>query len=223
MKSISVSKFLLGAVAITISTSAYADLLYTFNSDVEGFQNVTWQVSNPAGWAGVPAVRQNHTAGDWQMMMTKEFSWEAGGGSANQQLEMQALANQGANAHLSFDVMVDGTSFPVGVATWYNFNVVGNSDGGASWTQIENLFTVSGWHNADDPALFTQHVDLAFSAIGWQAGDSWFQLWTGANSASAAPVNFFLDNVNCYVVPEPSTFALAGLGALALLIARRRK
>jgi hypothetical protein len=152
--------------------------------------------------------------------LTKEFSWQAGGGSANQQIEMQALANAGSR--ISFDVMVDGTSFPAGTAMWYNFNVVGNSDGAVGWTQLENLFTVSGWHNADDPTLFTQHIDLAFSALGWQAGDSWFQLHTGSNSDGAAPVNFFLDNVNCYVVPEPSTFALAGLGLAALLIRRRK-
>jgi hypothetical protein len=220
MKHTNIPKFLLGAVAaVVISASAHANLSYTFNSDAEGFQNVAWQATSPAGWAGVPTVKQTHTAGNWQMQLTKEFSWEAGGGSGNQQVEMQALANAGA--HISFDVMVDGASFPAGMATWYNFNVVGNSDGAASWTQIENLFTVSGWHNADDPTLITQHIDLAFSALGWAAGDSWFQLWTGSNSDGAVPVNFYLDNVNCYVVPEPSMLALAGLGVAALLIRRR--
>jgi hypothetical protein len=209
--------------AVGLTTAANADLLYTFNTDVEGFQNVSWQAPAPIGWPGIPAVQQTHTAGDWQMLLTKEFSWGVGGGSANQQLEMRALANQGANAHLAFDLMIDGTSFPAGVATWYNFNVVGNSDGAAGWTQKENLFTVSGWHNADDPTLLIMHIDQPFSYFGWEPGDSWFQLWTGANSATGVPVNFFLDNVTAYaVVPEPSILALASLGTAALLMLRRK-
>jgi hypothetical protein len=221
MKHYSVSTTL-GILCAFGITSAQADLLYTFNTDAEGFQNVTWQAAGPLGWAGAPSIKQNHTAGGWQMMMTKEFSWEAGGGAANQQLEMQAMASQGANAHLAFDLMIDGTSFPAGASTWYSFNVVGNSDGSAGWTQKEDLFTVSGWHNADDPTLITMHIDQPFSFFGWQPGDTWFQLWTGANSDGAVPVNFYLDNVIAYATPEPSTLALVALGA-TLLISRRRK
>ena len=157
------------------------------------------------------------------MQLTKEFDWQAGGGSANQQVEMQSLANLGGR--LAFDIMIDGGSFPAGVSGWFNFNVVGNSDGSAGWTQQENLFTASGWHNADDATLITLHVDNPFSFYGWQPGDSWFQLWTGCNSDGAVPVNFYIDNVNAYsvAVPEPTTLALAGVGSVALLLARRRK
>ena len=45
---------------------------------------------------------------------------------------------------------------------------------------------------------------------------------TSANSDGAVPVDFFLDNVSGYMVPEPFPLALAGLGAAALLIFRRR-
>jgi MYXO-CTERM domain-containing protein len=218
------SNTVLTVIAVVgLTASANADLLYTFNTDVEGFQNVSWQAASPVGGPGVPTVQQTHTASGWQMLLTKEFAWGAGGGSANQQLEMQALANQGANAHLAFDVMVDGASFSPGAGTWYQFNVVGNSDGAAGWSQTENLFPVPGnWHNADDATLIAMHVDLTFAQMGWQPGDTWFQLYTGANS-SASPVNFYLDNVTAYaVVPEPSLFALAGLGAAVLLIRRRK-
>jgi hypothetical protein len=210
------------AAALGLCASASADLTYTFNTDVEGFQNVSWQATAPVGWSGIPAVQQTHTAGGWQMLLTKEFSWGVGGGNANQQTAMQALANLGDNAHLSFDVMVNGTSFPAGVAMWYQFNVVGNSDGAHGWTQHENIFTISGWHNADDATLLTMHIDQPFSYFGWEPGDSWFQLHTGSNSDAANPVNFFLDNLTVYAIPEPSIFALAGLGAAALLVFRRK-
>src|ERR1035437_1728321 len=97
MKLLGISLIITATVGFT--SAANADLAYTFNSGVEGFQNVAWQSTAPAGWSGVPAIQQTHTAGGWQMLLTKEFSWGAGGGNANQQLEMQALANQGANAH----------------------------------------------------------------------------------------------------------------------------
>jgi hypothetical protein len=212
---------LLGAaVAVAMSGSAYADLYYGFNTDAEGFQNVTWQ-AGPAGWATAPTVRQSHTAGGWQAFMTKEFSWEAGGGSANQQVEMQTLANMG-NARIAFDLMVDGGSFPAGASTWFQFAAIGNSDGVGGWTQVDDLFApAGGWHDADVPTLITLHVDRALSDFGWNPGDTWFQLWTVANSDGAVPVNFYLDNVNAYAVPEPSVLALAGLGALLLI--RRRK
>src|SRR5512137_3020533 len=121
------------AAAAGLCASASANLTYTFNSDVEGFQNVSWQATAPVGWSGIPTVKQTHTAGAWQMLLTKEFSWGAGGGSGNQQLDMQALANKGDISRLSFDVMVDGTSFPAGVAGWFQFNIAGNSDGASGW------------------------------------------------------------------------------------------
>lgn len=212
---------LLAIAATGLAANANADLFYTFGTDVEGFQNVTWQATAPVGWPGLPTVRQNHTAGGWQMLLTKEFSWGTGGGSANQQLEMQALANSG-NARISFDMMVDGASFLPGVATWFQLGVVGNSDGAAGWTQLSDIFTVSGWHNGDDQTLLTMHFDYSFAQLGWQPGDTWFQFWTGANSDAAAPVNFYLDNVTLYAVPEPAMAAFLGLGALMLLIRRPR-
>jgi len=204
------------AATMAFAAAASANLVYTFDTDVEGFSGVTWQPTSPTGWPGIPTVQQNHTAGGWQMVMTKEFSWTPGGGVPIQQVEMQNLANTGG-AYLGFDVMAGFNSFPPGVPTWYQLWIVGNSDGAAGWTQSQ---LIDAYQNPGQGDLRTWHFVLPFSALGWQPGDTWFQFWTGANSDAAVPVNFYLDNVVAFI-PEPSIFALAGLG-VALLIFRRR-
>ncbi len=208
-----------GLLAICIPASA--DLLYTFNTDVEGFQNAAWSATGPAGWAGGAAIRAVNTNGGWTLGSgggpMKEFSWSAGGGVPVQQLEMQALAASG-NGHFAFDLMLDGTSFPQ-VGTWYSINIAGNS-GVGGWKQIEKL-TGDAWHNAGDNALLTYHFDYTFAQLGWTGTADWYQIFFGANSDPDKPIGFYIDNVRAYVVPEPATLALAGLAA-ALLIFRRR-
>lgn len=212
MKKLCVSSIL---VLLLFTTTSIAEILtYTFDAEVEDFQNVTWQETNPVGWADTPTIQMAHTAGGWQVQMLKEFAWGPGGGSDNQQLAMQANANDPLS-RIAFDVMVDGGSFTPGVATWYQLIMVGNSDGAAGWTQTQ---LTDSWHDADDPTLVTWHFDLPFADLGWEPGDTWFQLWMGSNSDAASTANYYVDNV--VITPEPTTMVLLGLGGLLL---RRRK
>lgn len=196
--------------------------MYHFDSDVEGFQNVSWQATAPVGWSGLPGtVMSTHTTGGWQMQLVKEFDWQAGGGQPNQQVAMQQLANLGPDARLSFDIMVDGASFTPDISSWFQLNTVGNSDGSQGWTQSMLPFP-TGWHEANNAQLITLHVDQPFSYWGWEPGDNWFQLWIGSNSDGAMTVNFYLDNVMAYVIPEPGSATLFGVGLAVLLALRRR-
>jgi hypothetical protein len=205
------------AIAAAGTLTAPAAMTFDFSGGLDGFQNVAL-VSGPSGWAGAPTAQHTHSLGGWQVQMTKEFSWGPGGGNENQQLAMQALANSG-NGRFRLDVMVDGASFPTGAATWFQFWLVGNSDGAAGWTQLQ---VVDSYQNEGQADLRTWTIDRSFSQMGWGPGDTWFQIHSGSNSDAAVPVNFYLDNVVVYV-PEPGSLGFAVLGGLALLVSRRRR
>lgn len=189
-----------------------ADVSYLFDSGAQGFANVNWS-------AGQLAIQQNVANGGWTMGggggPTVDFGGLGVGG------DIETIAATG-NGRVAFDIYVNGSSFNPGAGVWYSLNMAGNSGGPVNWTQIEKL-SGDAWHNPDDATLFSTHVDKSFAEIGWAAGDGWFQLFWGSNSDGAQPVGFYLDNVTIYqVVPEPSTFALAGLGAVVLYLLRRR-
>lgn len=211
------------ALSCTLGANAQLSFTYTFDRNAQGFQNFTWSATGPAGWSGGAAIQATPAVGGWTLggsfNFMNEFSFASGAQPA-----MQALSASG-NGRVSFDLIVDGSSFNPGVANWYNVNIAGNSAGANGWTQVEKI-SGDGWHNADDNALYSTHVDYSFAQLGWQNTEDatgWFQLYFGANSASDFPVKFYIDNVNAYVVPEPSALALAGLGATALLGQRRRR
>jgi hypothetical protein len=209
--------------AVGLPAAVNADLSYTFNADLEGTQLAQWVSPGPVGWPGGPVFTSVNTAGGWTLGggggPYKEFSWTAGGGVPIQQVEMQNLANLG-NSRLAFDIIVDGTSFNAN-AQWYQIHYAGNSGGAAGWTQAQ---AVNSYQNAGQADLRTWHIDVPFSAVGWGPDDNngWFQFYWGANSDAANPVHFYIDNFQLYAIPEPGIFALAGLGAAALLIFRRK-
>jgi hypothetical protein len=211
------------AAAVGLYASANANLSYTYDAGLDGVQLAQWVSPGPAGWAGGPGFTSVNAAGGWTLGggggPWMEFSWTPGGGVPIQQVEMQFLAAQG-NSRLALDIVVDGTSFN-GNAQWFQIHYAGNSGGAAGWTQGQ---VVDSYQNAGQTDLRTWHVDMPFSAVGWGPDDSngWFQFYWGANSDAANPIHFYVDNFQLYAVPEPGTFALAGLGAAVLLIFRRK-
>lgn len=204
---------ILTILGLAFVTGARADLSYTFDSDFQGFKNTIWS-------AGHQAIQPTNALGGWTM-------GNGGGpnvdfGALGLTAEIDSMAASG-NGRVAFDIYVDGSSFNPGVGVWFSLNTAGNSGGSAGWTEIQKL-SGDAWHNADDAAQYLTHVDKSFAELGWASGDGYYQLLWGSNSDGAQRVNFFVDNVAIYqVVPEPSTFVLAGLGAATLWLVRRRK
>lgn len=211
------AKIFLTILAVAGFTAvANADLSYTFNTDVEGFTGVQWWADYPTLWADKPSIQTTFTGTGWQQQQIKEFSYGPGGGSAEQQGEMQRLANTGF-ARISFDVMADEFTDPTPSNPWDQTYIIGNSDGAKGWSQ--NTVATPGWQPGMN-GFWSGHFDLSFDQMGWQPGDTWFQMVWVMNGGD--PINYYFDNFKLYEVPEPGMFALAGLGAAALLIFRRK-
>lgn len=208
----------IASIALLTSISAQADFTMTFDSgplSTEWSGAAVWS-AGPAGWAGGGSLQTTYAASGWTgWSPTVNFDWASG-----HQPDMQAIAASG-NGHLSFDIMVDGSSFTPGVSDWYNASMAGNSDGGG-WTQIDNIMGAGPWHNAGDNALYVTHVDETFAQMGWTTASTWFQINFAGNSG-ASPLHYYIDNLAVTTVPEPSTLALAGLGALGGLMLFRRR
>jgi hypothetical protein len=203
------------AAALALSTCAYADLIVyqaTFDTDATGGAAGGAVTAGLATWSSTyQAVQATDTASGWNIGGNGprwEFSWPS-------QSVMQNAALY-SEARVSADIIINDDSWlwmntP---GTYHEVGFVGNSDGSASWTQ--NLVAIPAPYGTG-----TVHVDKTFAQMGWQPGDTWFQIFLGQNSDANGSIQFFVDNITV-TIPEPSTFALAGLGAAAMLIFRRR-
>jgi hypothetical protein len=214
-------KSLIAAAALGCIASANADLLYTFDSGPTGADGGAFTGGTFAWSSAYHAVQSTGASGGWNLGGAGpkfEFGWPA-------QTTMQTIAN-GGNGRVSFDLFVSAnSSFSIGGWAdwdWFQLHFAGNSDGAHGWTQDAGGPNPvdTNFHPTDSDR--TWHFDMTFAQVGWEAGDAWFQLFLGANSDGAKPVQFYVDNIRVYEVPEPGTLALAGLAGAALLIFRRK-
>ncbi len=101
----------------------------------------------------------------------------------------------------------------IGYLTGQTFTVAGTAGG-----QIYTVYAVS-WNSL---YATPEEAAAAGSAVGWSNP---FQ-YSAGNGPTSTPLNFNGSGMLAFgvtPVPEPATFALAGLGAAAMLIFRRRK
>ena len=153
---------------------------------------------------------------------------EVGGGPSvnfneTQKTDIRSLITAG-NGKVSFDFMVDGTSFNSN-GQWYQFNIAGNSSAG--WTQKENIVpplppqnpTDAGpWQNENQADLRTYHFETNFTALGWtDVSSTYFQIFFGANSSGGKdaacqtpdnPIHFWIDNVAVFAGSAAATITI---------------
>ena len=246
MKRSTLKFFLSMAVAMGFGVSANADMLYTFDTGAGVASTDTVPEAGGHMVAGTYTwqtyyggeVQHTGTTGGWNLGGTGpkfEFGWPS---QSVMQQWAQGLMSNPTGARIAFDVYVtDDWSFNVGTWAdwdWYQLHIAFNSEGG--WKQDPNgidgkasswggnydrswdTSIVSSPHGGNDHVM---HVDVTFADAGFTASSTWFQIFFGSNSGGDDAVQFFVDNIHVYA-PEPSTLALAGLGAAAMLIFRRR-
>ena len=187
-------KHLLAVATLAVTTSAYADFLMTFDSpaaSTEASGAVVWS-AGPSGWAGTGCIQNTNLTGGWGGGNAITLNLDYGSGHQPNIWTMDANA-----AHVSFDVVVNATSFNAN-GQWWQIHGSGNSNPNG-WTQLQ---FVDSYRNGGDTALQVFHVDKTFADLGFTpasaAASSYYQLNLWANSDNANPINFYIDNVTFY-------------------------
>jgi len=137
---------------------------------------------------------------------------------------MGAAGSGVAESSLQFGATPTTTSFRTGTAAG-GFAITTASLGNVPKDSASATLEVFVWDRAASGI-----TDPAAALAAWRAGSTWAGGLSGTFTVNniggdtfTPPVLTGLQSFNIYTVPEPATMALAGLGAAAMLIFRRRK
>jgi len=231
-------KLIIAAFALTTAASVFAQGTVNFNIRINGSPggNASYHIWGPStsnsglsligiGSNDAPAGSVDFTAAGMSMIGASGVNAKYGAATTFAQL-IGAVGSNQAESSLK----------PVGQVTTFR---TGTTVGGIA--AITSTLTGA-------PAIAADAPFATFEIVAWDNSTGLYSNWALASTAwtegliaaghsaqfnvsnigGLNPVPFLnnmqpLTSFNLYMVPEPSTFALAGLGAAALLIFRRRK
>jgi len=211
-------KLILAAITLTSAASVFAQGTVIFNNRLGGISHV---------WAGGSGQVQGNTATDSPAGSATYNGYligTAGGALNSSNVFSQLLAAPGAGQPES-SLLPSGqtTTFRTGAGAG---NIVQITDtlGNIPKDAASATFEMVAWDNTSGLYPTWAQASIAWAANLIMAGRSApFTVNSIGGDVNTPPNLVGLTSFNIFVVPEPATAALLGLGAAAMLIFRRRK
>jgi hypothetical protein len=206
-------KLALATLALTCAASVFAQGTVVFNNRITGtLVTYVYLGSGPRVGNGTADTPTGNI--DWT-----GYNRIAGAGFLAQLL----AANGGSQPENTLTPQGGTTTFRTGTAAG---NVAGTTATLQNIPKDSPLATLqlAAWDNSS--GLYST---WAQASVAWNAGliaagrSNPFNLAAIGGDSNPAPSLTGLQSFSIYLIPEPSTFALAGLGAAAMLIFRRRR
>jgi len=220
-------KLILTAFAVTCAASVFAQGSVVFNNRVVGSvvthiyapnsaniamsqigNGPTDTPSNGISWAGFTVIGANGTGGAYGAATT--FAQLLG-------------ADGGGIPEASLVPMNPTTTFRTGAAGGFLTGVTSTLASTPAAGEALATMEMVAWDNSSGLYPTWTQARAAWLSGAIAAGVSGTFNVGPIGGLNPAPTLNGLQSFNLYFIPEPSTFALAGLGAAALLIFRRRK
>jgi len=217
-------KLILTACAVACVTSVFAQGTVVFNNKITGTITTHVYLGGNSQRVGNGSTDSPAGAADWTgyVSLTGSSYWTA------------LLAANGANvseSSLSFGVNPTITTFKSGGNAGAVVGVtatLGNVLPDAANATLEMFVWDRTASGITDPAAAWTAWNHGLGGVSWAAGASGTFNVSAIGGVNNLPPTMpggpgGLQSFNIYTVPEPATMALAGLGAAAMLIFRRRK